>query len=71
MWKLLQPGESVEIHGEFSKLVPGSVKPGSYRIRAVYTGPEETEDRRGRLAAAGIATAFGPYESDQVVLNIQ
>jgi len=71
MWKLLQPGESVEIHGEFSKLVPGSVKPGSYRIRAVYTGPEETEDRRGRLAAAGIATAFGPYGSDQVVLNIQ
>jgi hypothetical protein len=70
MWKLLLPGDSLEIHDEFSKVFPGSIKRGSYRFRAVYSGKDVTEDQRRKLATAGIATPLGKYESNGVVLNI-
>lgn len=71
VWKVIVPGESLEIHDEFSKLIPGSVKPGSYSFRVVYTGPDATKEEQRKLVAAGLATAFGQYESNQVVLNIE
>lgn len=71
VWKVIVPGESLEIHDEFSKLIPGSVKPGSYSFRVVYTGPDATKEEQRKLVGAGLATAFGQYESNQVVLNIE
>ena len=71
IWKVIVPGESLEIHDEFSKLIPGSVKPGSYSFRVVYSGPDATKEEQRKLAAAGVATAFGQYQSSKVVLNIE
>jgi hypothetical protein len=71
MWKLLLPGESLEIHGQFSNLIPGSLKRGSYTFRAVYSGKDATEHQQEKLTAAGISTPLGRYESNEVVLNIE
>jgi hypothetical protein len=71
MWKLLLPGESLEIHGQFSNLIPGSLKRGIYTFRAVYSGKDATEDQQEKLTAAGISTPLGRYQSNEVVLNIE
>jgi hypothetical protein len=71
MWKLLQPGESLDFQDKFSKVIPGSIKRGRYRSRAVYSGPALTDDEQKKLRAAGFHTAFGRYESNEVVINIK
>jgi hypothetical protein len=70
MWKLLQPGESLDFQDNFSKVIPGSIKRGRYSARAVYSGPDLTGDQQRKLTAAGIHTTLGRYESNQVVMNI-
>jgi hypothetical protein len=69
-WKLLLPGESLEIHDEFSKVFAGSIKRGTYNFRAVYSGKDVTEDQQRKLTAAGVAMPLGQYESNEVVLKI-
>ncbi len=71
MWTLLQPGEWLDLQDEFSKVIPGSIKRGRYRSRAVYSGPLLTDDQQRTLRAAGIHTALGHYESNEVVINIE
>jgi hypothetical protein len=71
MWKLLKPGESLDVQDRFSKLIPGSIKQGRYNSRAVYSGPALTDDERRKLRAAGIHTALGRYESNKVIIKIE
>jgi hypothetical protein len=70
MWKLLQPGESLDFQDKFSKVIPGSIKRGRYSSRVVYSGPNLTDDEQRKLTAAGIYTTLGRYESNEVVMNI-
>lgn len=71
MWKLLQPGESLDFQDRFSKVIPGSLKRGRYSFRTVYIGPDLTDDEQRKLAAAGIYTTLGRYESNEVVMNME
>jgi hypothetical protein len=71
MWKLLEPGESLDVQDKFSKLIPGSIKRGRYSSRAVYSGPALTDDEQRKLRAAGIYTALGRYESNEVIIKIE
>jgi hypothetical protein len=71
MWKLLQPGESLDFQDKFSKVIPGSIKRGRYSSRAVYSGPALTDDEQRKLRAAGIYTALGRFESNEVIINIE
>jgi hypothetical protein len=71
MWKLLQPGESLDFQDRFSKVIPGSLKRGRYSFRTVYSGPDLTDDEQRKLAAAGIYTTLGRYESNEVVMNME
>jgi len=70
LWKLLAPGESLEIRDEFAKLIPGSIQPGTYTFRVVYNGEDLTQDQQRKLAAAGISTPFGKLESNELVFKI-
>jgi hypothetical protein len=71
MWKLLQPGESLDFQDKFSKVIPGSIKRGRYGFRSVYSGPDLTDDEQRKLTAAGIYTTLGRYESNEVVMNTE
>jgi hypothetical protein len=71
MWNLLQPGESLDLQENFSKVIPGPIKRGRYSSRAVYSGPDLTDDEQRKLTAAGIYTTLGRYESNEVVMNIE
>jgi hypothetical protein len=71
MWKLLQPGQSFDFQDKFLKVIPGTIKRGRYTSRAVYSGPALTGDEQKRLRAAGIYTALGRYESNEVVIKIE
>jgi hypothetical protein len=71
MWRVLEPGEWLDVQDKFSKIIPGSIRRGTYSSRAVYSGPALTDDEQRKLRAAGIYTTLGHYESNEVIIAIE